>query len=152
MLPAEELLEVHRIRQLRARYCHLVDRKRWEEWGMLFTEGARLAVGGSELPILIGREQIVSLVSSALASVPTAHRVFEPVIRLRSAKSAAGVWPMEDVLWEPRAGGEFHAVKRTGRYLDEYQKVDDAWLFDAVELQRAPFVDSAALRIKPDEF
>lgn len=139
MLSNEDVKDLLQIRYLRGLYCHLVDAKRWHDWGQLFTWDARLIVGGTELPVLVGRDKIVSVVSSALAEIPTTHRVFEPVIDLLSGESAAGVWPMEDILWEQRPGGQAHQNRQAGRYLDKYSKVDGAWLFSCVQLQRAPF-------------
>ena len=34
----EDLVEIERIKQLKARYFQLMDQKRWDEWADVFTE------------------------------------------------------------------------------------------------------------------
>ena len=41
-MTAEQLTDIEAIKQLKARYFRLMDTKRWEEWGDVFTKDARL--------------------------------------------------------------------------------------------------------------
>ena len=52
----QDLVEIERIKQLKARYFQLMDQKRWDEWQMVFTEDAVIDTSEEGSPIIHGRQ------------------------------------------------------------------------------------------------
>ena len=57
MTPAD-LVEIEEIRQLKARYFHLMDQKRWDEWEQVFCEDAHIDTTQEGSPLIEGRKVI----------------------------------------------------------------------------------------------
>ncbi|MET0145094.1 MAG: nuclear transport factor 2 family protein [Ilumatobacteraceae bacterium] len=133
----ERLLEHQAICELKARYCRLMDEKRWEEWGLLFTDDAELVTAGSTTN---GRDPIRDMVHGAMEGIPSSHQAFLPEISFKSATSANGVWAAMFIQSQGRTTG-------VGHYHEEYRKVDGTWQIARSELVTA-FVEGSAV---PDQ-
>jgi len=71
----DELLAINAIEGTKARYCRFMDTKRWNDWGMLFTENATLDVSEDVTPemgpqVVHGRSAIVAQVCAASWTAP----------------------------------------------------------------------------------
>jgi uncharacterized protein (TIGR02246 family) len=112
------------IRALLARYCHLLDDGRFDEWGRLFTEDAALSVmGGTHA----GRDAIVAFISAAQGPDDRGrHLISEPDISLEPGAGTASV--ATDYAFIAR-GAKGLAVTSAGRYHDELVRTDDGWRF-----------------------
>src|SRR3954462_9938394 len=87
------LLEIESIKQLKARYCRLLDTKDWDSWRALFTDdfvSDTSAAGGRRI---LGGDEFVAFVRGTLGrtSLATVHQVHAPEIELTSATTASGV-------------------------------------------------------------
>jgi hypothetical protein len=132
-----ELIEIGRIRRLKARYCLYMDTKRWDLWRELFTEDLR--VEGTKQPPEATRDTFVDGVRAALEGVQTAHQVHEPIIELAGERSARGVWPMYDDLRFPDGHPWAEGFGRRvgyGHYEEEYRKDGDVWRISVLRLVR----------------
>jgi 3-phenylpropionate/cinnamic acid dioxygenase small subunit len=131
-------LAIEEIKRLKAHYCRLLDTKRWEEWGELFTEDAQLWSGSGEADVIQGRSEIVRRVSEALKEAITVHQVTMPDIEITQAANATkvtmpdkehtaasraqAVWGMND--YTDRSPGD-SPRQRWGYYDESYDLCDD---------------------------
>ena len=68
-----DLVEIEKIKQLKARYFRLMDEKQWEAWGECFTEDATLDTREDGAPLTHGRDAIRNLVRGAVDAAITVH-------------------------------------------------------------------------------
>lgn len=133
----EHLADIEAIKQLKARYFRLLDTKRWQEWGDVFTADARLdTTDDAPHARADGRDAIVALVSGAVGQAVTVHHGHMPEIEVTGPDSARGVWAMEDHLEFP---GDPPALTVHGRghYHEEYRRcADGAWRIASLRLVR----------------
>jgi len=121
------------IRELRARYCFLVDDGRFDELvDECFTEDARCDFystnGKMGRFVSQGREEVRAFFAQAVASLlhDMCHTVHNHRITLDGDR-AAGDCYFELTARDPATGD---AVVGTGRYLDRYRRVAGAWRFE----------------------
>jgi 3-phenylpropionate/cinnamic acid dioxygenase small subunit len=146
-------LAIEEIKRLKARYCRMLDLKQWDEWGMLFTEGAQMWVGPGDDDVIEGRAAIVDRVRRSLQDVVTVHQVAMPDIEITQAatgakvtmpdkehtraSSARGVWGMDDYASPPpdSASSSTEARRRWGLYEEEYDlDADGVWRISSLRL------------------
>jgi SnoaL-like domain len=125
---AQELLEIEAIRQLKARYCLVVDAQDWARYRDLFTDDARI---GGELPLTgepSGRaydpDAFVAAVSQTLRGWLTLHTVHGSLIELTSDTTARGLWA-----YTQRGFGH-----TGGYYNEEYAKGEHGWRIAAMQI------------------
>jgi hypothetical protein len=125
--------EIEEIKKLKARYFRLLDEKRWDEWGQLFTEDfTGVYLGPHPEHRYSGRIDIVTRISAGLADALTVHHGHMPEIELLSPTRAIGIWAMDDYLQLPEM-----KFKGYGHYEDEYFKGDDGkWRIKSTRLTR----------------
>jgi len=128
------LRELEAIKQLKARYCRLLDAKDWSEWRTVFTDDAvndTSEVGGKKIT---GADEIVAFLEATLGktSQPTVHHVHNPEIELTSATTATGVGAMQDVV-RLKPGLNLLGY---GHYFETYEKVDGTWYIKSLKLTR----------------
>jgi hypothetical protein len=139
-----DLNAVAAIRQLKSRYCRLLDLKQWAEWGQLFTEDAVMVVKDDVPPELgdpttRGRAAIVEQVSRIMQGAISIHQVHEPDITLLSYTKAEGIWGMHDYVTWPegvRPPVPFKAKEAFGYYYETYRRVGEHWCIESIDLRR----------------
>jgi ketosteroid isomerase-like protein len=132
----QDLVEIERIKQLKARYFQLMDQKRWEEWQMVFTEDAVIDTSEEGSPIIHGRQAFYEFLPPILENVKTCHHGHTPVIRLTAENDAEGTWAMEDMLWWPE-GSPMRHLWGLGWYNEKYRReADGEWRIAHLELRR----------------
>jgi len=132
----QQLIAVEEIKQLKARYFRLLDTKRWEEWGQVFTTDVRMEVPEAAVE-LDGRAAVVDNVSAALAGTQTVHHGHMPEIEITGPDTARGTWAMYDfVEWPPDADGNRVGLNGYGHYFEEYRVEDGAWRIARTRLVR----------------
>jgi 3-phenylpropionate/cinnamic acid dioxygenase small subunit len=77
--------DLEAIRRVIALYPQLLDAKRLEEWGGLFTEDAIFDVFGRRIA---GRAEIVREIGAMQPATPLKHGVFAPIVELDGANRA----------------------------------------------------------------
>ena len=124
----EALTALDQIHQLKARYCHAVDRKRWDDLARIFAVDAELhkTVNGNT-SITRTRETIVHTISTNLAAKPTMHYATNPIISFASSVEAEGTWC---ALYMNGADGS----TGHGWYDDRFVLVDEQWLIARLSL------------------
>ncbi|WP_372747518.1 nuclear transport factor 2 family protein [Litorivivens sp.] len=131
---AEKLLEIESIKQLKARYCRLLDAKDWERWRELFADDFHSDTADSGGKEIVGADDFVAFVRKALGKPTraTVHQIHGPEIELTSPTTATGVWALEDVV---RFGFGLN-MKGYGHYHECYEKVDGLWKIKYSKLTR----------------
>ncbi len=135
-MDAEQLWDIEQIKQLKARYFRLMDRKQWSEWADVFTEDCEMWVEDSPRASLRGRDQIVDRVRRILDDGSSAHHGHMPEIELLSPTTARGTWAMFDYLELPRDDPKM-TLRGFGHYEEEYEKEQDGtWRIKKLRLVR----------------
>jgi hypothetical protein len=130
------LLDIEEIKQLKARYFRLMDQKRWDEWGEVFTPDAVMEIPEANM-VNRGRAEIVQIVSTALEGARSAHHGHMPEIEVTGESTARGTWAMFDyVEWPPREGRGRVGITGYGHYVDEYARDDGTWRIARTRLDR----------------
>jgi len=132
----EDLVAIEEIRQLKARYFHCMDRKRWDEWEECFCEDVVVDTTQEGTPILHGRKAFRDFLEPVLEGVKTVHHGHTSEIALTGPDTATGTWAMEDNLWWPESKGGM-TLWGTGFYLEAYRRGDDGrWRIQELKLRR----------------
>jgi len=131
----EDLVEIERIRQLKARYFRLMDSKQWEEWRDVFCEDVVVEHTAGAPPVE-GRDAFLDFLRPILEHVKTVHHGHMSEIELTGSATATGIWAMEDMLWwPPDQGGR--QLRGQGWYFEQYRKqADGEWRIARLELRR----------------
>jgi ketosteroid isomerase-like protein len=127
-----ELSDRDAICELKARYCRLLDTKRWDAWADLFAEDFVLdtsEAGGP--PPVAGRAAAVGMVRQSIETVKTAHQVHTPEIAI-DGDTATGVWAMQDRLVFDSGNG----MTGFGHYIETYVKNGSGWKIASSKLTR----------------
>ena len=127
-----ELLEIEAIKQLKARYCRLLDTKDWAGFRALFTDDAVVDTTGSGGPRLTSADEFVGYVSTSLGESVTVHHVHAPEITLTSDSTADGIWAMEDRV----KFADDRDLTGFGHYTETYAKLDGQWRITSSTLTR----------------
>ena len=132
----EDLVEIERIKQLKARYFLLMDQKRWDEWALVFCEDVTIDTTEEGTPLIHGRKAFHEYLPPILENVKTCHQGHTPIITLTGPDSAEGVWAMEDMLWWPE-GSPIEHLWGLGWYEEKYRKeADNEWRIEHLKLRR----------------
>lgn len=129
-----DLVEIESLKQLKARYCRLLDAKDWQAWRRIFTDDfvSDTSLAGGK--VIEGADEFVAFTSKSLrkASQATAHQVHAPELELTSPATAKGVWALEDVV---RLAPGIN-LRGYGHYHETYEKVDGQWRIKTSTLTR----------------
>ena len=129
----EDVVEIEQIRQLKARYFHFLDQKRWDEWEQVFCEDVFVDTTQEGSPLIEGRKAFREFLQPILDDVKTVHHGHLSQIELSGPDTATGTWSMEDHLWWP--GGRH--LWGTGFYFEKYRKGEDGqWRIQEMTLRR----------------
>lgn len=127
-----ELAEIEAIKQLKARYCRLLDTKDWAGWRELFVDEFVSDTSPAGGKVIRGADEFVAFTRKSLRKQATVHQVHAPEIELTSATTARGVWALEDVV---RFGPGVN-LRGYGHYHETYEKSDGQWRFTSSTLTR----------------
>lgn len=127
------LADLQAIVALKARYCRLVDTKRWDDWRELFTEDARMEVtpAGDTIP----RARFVPMVVGLVSAMRTVHQCSMPEIAITGPGLARGTWAYRYELEWGDAAPELpfnqlpgqHGYVELGHYEETYVRQAGRW-------------------------
>lgn len=118
----QQVVAENEIRNLVARYAHLIDDAQVPEWSELFAEDGRMEAFGMPLE---GRAALSEWVTGVLAGPKLRHIMGGTHVVVDSATEAHGAADM--VLLAANAGA--WVVAAAPRYVDRYVKTADGWRF-----------------------
>ena len=127
-----DLVEIEAIKQLKARYCRLLDTGDWAAWRTLFADDFLSDTSPAGGKVIRGADEFVAFTRKSLRGQATVHQVHAPEIELTSATTARGVWALEDVV---RFGPGVN-LRGYGHYHETYEKIDGQWRFKSSTLTR----------------
>jgi SnoaL-like domain len=132
----EALVEIERIKQLKARYFRLFDTKKWSEWADVLTEDCQVRFGEDERdPWIVGRHRIAKVMERAIGDGVTVHHGHTPEIELTSDTTATGIWAMVDYVETTGESPLRH--KGYGHYHESYERgADNQWRIARLQLTR----------------
>ncbi len=142
--------DVEAIKQLKSRYCRLLDTKDWAGWRDIFTDDFVSDTTPSGGVLITGADEFVAFLQSTLGkpSQPTVHQVHAPEIELTSPSTATGVWALNDIV---RLAPGIN-LQGYGHYHETYEKTDGQWRIKTSTLTRLRedvFNPFFSLRISP---
>ncbi|UXA20688.1 nuclear transport factor 2 family protein [Mycobacterium sp. SMC-4] len=126
------LAELEEIKQLKARYCRLLDTKKWAEWRMLFADDFRSDTSPAGGKLIVGADDFVAFTRRSVGERATVHQVHAPEIEFTSTTTARAIWALEDVV---RLAPGVN-LRGYGHYHETYEKVDGQWYFTSSTLTR----------------
>lgn len=122
------------IKQLKARYCRLLDAKDWQAWRDILTDDFVSDTRESGGKKIEGGDAFVAFVRKMLGKPHqlTAHQVHAPELELLSDSEARGIWALEDfVRLMPGI-----SMRGYGHYHETYEKVGGQWRIGSSTLTR----------------
>lgn len=130
----DTLLNIERIKQLKARYFRALDTNDWELFRSTFTADCTGAYSDGELAFE-NRDAIVDFMCEKLSGekMLTMHQGHSPEIDLVDDSNAKGIWYLEDTVLALEAGVRIYGA---AIYNDEYRKVDDQWFISHIGYRR----------------
>jgi hypothetical protein len=133
-LTPERLVELERIKRLKAAYLRCVDQKSYDELRTLLTDDATAAYGGGRNSYE-GADAIVAFIAGAMADdgVHSSHRCTSPEITFLSDTEAEGRWALLDTVIDTRFD---LTISGAAFYEDRYRKVDGRWLISHTGYKR----------------
>ncbi|MCT7659263.1 nuclear transport factor 2 family protein [Mycobacterium deserti] len=126
------LLEIEAIKQLKARYCRLLDTKDWDAWRTIFSDDFLSDTSEAGGKVIVGADEFVAFTRKSLGDNATVHQVHAPEIELTSATTARAVWALEDVVRLAPAVN----LRGYGHYSETYEKIDGRWRITSSKLTR----------------
>lgn len=136
----EQLNDIEDIKQLKARYCRLIDQKNWEALEAAFVADASIEIAGAP-----GGADDTQKFSSAhgffeglrqlMGPLVSVHQVHAPEIEVLDRETARGSWTISDRLVFPD-DSPLKILQGWGIYHETYRKVSGHWRFASVRLER----------------
>lgn len=126
--------DIEAIKQLKARYCRLLDTKDWAGWRDIFADDFVSDTTPSGGVLITGADKFVEFITNTLGkpSQPTVHQVHAPEIELTSPSTARGIWALNDVV---RLAPGVN-LAGYGHYHETYEKTDGRWRIKTSTLTR----------------
>jgi hypothetical protein len=134
------LEDIEEIKQLKGRYCRMVDGKDWRAFEHLFTEDAEIEIAGApggadDLQRFRGRRGFVEQLRKLMDPVVSVHHVHAPEIEIVAPDEARGIWAVADRLTFP-PGGPLRILQGYGHYHETYRRRDGRWVIHSMRLSR----------------
>lgn len=133
------LLDYEAIRNVKARYCRMLDTKDWEGFIDLFTSDAVMDVqeDTGHAPIT-GQEAILDQVRFAVADARSAHQVHSSEIDLKGDEASVVTAMQDRVVWTPGKSPIPGAQSITGfgHYTERYVRQAGSWKIASLKLTR----------------
>jgi ketosteroid isomerase-like protein len=136
----EQLSDIEDIKQLKARYCRLIDQKNWTELEAQFAADAHIEINGApggaeDTQKFTSAQQFIEALRRLMGPLTSVHQVHAPEIELRDAGNARGTWTICDRLVFPD-GIPLKVLQGWGLYHETYRKISGQWHIASVRLER----------------
>lgn len=150
MIDVSHLVEIERIKQLKASYFRGLDTKDWALIRSIFSSrpsadyrGAVDENGASSgavanavnSKVLTNVDELADGLRDALAGCKSSHFGSNPEVSILPDGTATGVWAMQDWLWFEGAKPRMR-LRGHGHYQDTFEKEDGRWKIKTLRLTR----------------
>jgi hypothetical protein len=126
----DRLIAIEEIKQLKARYCRLIDTRDYDALASVFCKDVEFVMG--EAGVAHGRELLIGWLREVLANVTTIHHGHGHEVTIDSATEAHGIQAFEDYA---RSGG-IEIAHGAGLYTEVYRVEDGAWRIAEIKQSR----------------
>jgi len=133
----QSLVDIEAIKQLKSRYCRLIDLKEWETLGHLFTEDVHVDLGDEGR--FSTRSSFIDYLRERFAGATTVHQAHLPEIELEGPDRATGLWAMDDHVEVTIQDGRRVHTQAYGYHEEQYRKLDGVWRVARIMLFRIRF-------------
>lgn len=135
-----QLNDIEDIAQLKARYCRLIDQKKWNELEGEFLPDAAVEIAGApggaeDIQRFTDAHSFIDGLRKLMGPLASVHQVHAPEIELLDQTHARGTWAVADRLVFPE-GGPLRVLQGWGIYHERYEKVSGKWRIAEVRLER----------------
>ena len=135
----EQLNDIEDIKQLKARYCRLIDQKKWKELEADFVTEATIEISGApggadDTQQFNSAHAFIEGLQQLMGPLVSVHQVHAPEIEILDAGNAQGTWTISDRLVFP--DGKLKVLHGWGIYHETYKKISGSWHFASVKLER----------------
>lgn len=136
----EQLNDIEDIKQLKARYCRLIDQKKWSDLEAELATDAVIEIAGApggaqDTQRFTTAHAFVEGLRELMGPLVSVHQVHAPEITLVDARTARGVWTICDRLVFPD-GAPFRILQGWGLYHETYEKMSGRWRIASLRLER----------------
>jgi uncharacterized protein (TIGR02246 family) len=128
----EELMEIERIKQLKARYFRTMDSKDWKGMRQVFADDVVMDTTESGGNLIEGADEFMDFLEPTLRDAITVHHGHMPEIEITSDTTARGVWALQDTILWPNGT----RMVGYGHYHEAYEKVEGQWRIKSSTLTR----------------
>ena len=128
----EEMMEIERIKQLKARYFRTMDNKDWKAMRQVFTDDVLMDTTDSGGNVIEGADAFMDFLEPTLRDAVTVHHGHMPEIEVTTDSTARGVWALQDTILWPNGS----RMVGYGHYHETYQKVGGEWKIKSSTLTR----------------
>ena len=134
------LSDIEEIKQLKARYCRLIDQKKWEDLETDFVADAAIEIAGApggadDVQKFNSARAFIDGLQQLMGPLVSVHQVHAPEIEILDQETARGTWTIADRLVFPD-GNPLKVLQGWGSYHETYRKVSGEWRFESVRLER----------------
>lgn len=136
----EQLNDIEDIKQLKARYCRLIDQKKWDKLEADFVPDAAIEIAGApggadDTQKFSSAHGFIEGLQQLMGPLVSVHQVHAPEIEILDQENARGIWTISDRLVFPN-GSPLEILQGWGIYHETYRKVSGRWRFSSVRLER----------------
>lgn len=136
----EQLNDIEDIKQLKARYCRLIDQKNWNELEAELVPDATIEIAGApggadDTQKFSSAHGFIEGLQQLMGPLVSVHQVHAPEIEILDRETARGTWTISDRLVCPD-GSPLKILQGWGIYHETYKKVSGSWRFASVRLER----------------
>lgn len=136
----EQLNDIEDIKQLKARYCRLIDQKKWDKLEADFVPDAAIEIAGApggtdDTQKFSSAHGFIEGLKQLMGPLVSVHQVHAPEIEILDQENARGIWTISDRLVFPN-GSPLEILQGWGIYHETYRKVSGRWRFASVRLER----------------
>ena len=136
----EQLNDIEDIKQLKARYCRLIDQKKWDELQSNFLKDAVIEISGApggadDTQKFTSAREFIEALQKLMGPLVSVHQVHAPEIELSDERNARGTWAVADRLLFP-SGSPLRVLQGWGIYHESYRKTSGRWQIASVRLER----------------
>jgi hypothetical protein len=132
--PAEQLVEIEKIKRVKYRYYRLLDLKRFDEIPNCFTPDIQLVAAAGK-HVIVGIDNLVGMLRSHLSDqrILTFHRIGQGEVDITSRDTATATWGQDDI---SISLVDDIIIRGAMYYEDQFRKVDGQWLISHSKYSR----------------
>lgn len=136
----EQLNDIEDIKQLKARYCRLIDQKKWDELQEALMADVTIEIAGApggadDTQRYTSARSFIDQLRVAMDPLASVHQVHAPEIELLDSTNARGLWTVSDRLVFPD-GSPLQLLQGWGVYHETYKKVSGQWRIASLRIER----------------